>query len=277
MVGTRKITGGAVGLLAVGMALTGPALLGSLYRSAQEQVQQKVREYVDPDVLLREAVSKAESQLPKAIAAIKEAIRDTDQQEGILARTVEEQREGLRLIEQDLERLAAEVQSGAGCELRGNQLSAEQVRAEAVRLMEMKKRYEANMNSRGKLLEKLCRQKQDLQQQLARAEQAMVHLAHKTSQVQSQIALVKSAERIEQVEKNVGGRTLLATQSSLEQLDRQLQRQWQESRERARMRERLQSGDSYMEAVRERRLLEELGALYPVQGGKRDAEAEDRR
>jgi hypothetical protein len=102
------------------------------------------------------------------------------------------------------------------------------------------------IDTRTALVRKLREQKEQVEQELARATGVMQEFGTKAKQVQAKIALVKAGERIQALKTAISERIKAAAPTSLDDLDRDLDRRLQEHQERTRMDGEMNANDTYI-------------------------------
>jgi hypothetical protein len=249
---------------AVAAVVLGPWHFRNLVGTGRARLQEQAREFTDPAVELQTLVRNAEKQLPKEIVALRMALDDLGKELTTQATAISETTEGLRLIEADLERLAAAVHSGSACKLRGRHLDPTETAQEAARLMLKRSEYQGLIRRRTALVANLREQRGKFEEELAAAEAILLDFANGVKRVEGKLALVKAMERI-QTFKGITNSHRTSAPSTLNQLDRDLDRRLAETEERSKLRDGVSAPDTYAEAARQSRLLAELKEIYPAQ------------
>lgn len=259
---TLKAVGVAVAVAVLAVAVIGRTQLVSLFRTGRARIQAEAEKYVDPAEELDARVQTIAQTLPKKMAALKLAIRDSQKLLSIQANEIATLTQGLALLEKDLQVLGPAVLAGQGCEIRDRALTLEEAREEAARLLRKKSNYRQMIQARTALVEKVRQQQAQLQKQLSHGEAAMAELAARTQNLQSKVALVKSAEAMEAVTPAAGGRAFNVVPTALDALERRLDERIEESQQRKQLEEGLVA-DDHLDAVRQQNLLAELRKLNP--------------
>jgi len=263
---SRKVLMAVVGA-AVLVVLVGPALVLNVFRTSRAKIQQQTRGLglVDPQVELDSALREATGRLPEDLARLRMHLGEVQQELQSQARAQGEYRNGLRLMEADLKRLAAAVHANRGCELRGRKLDAPQAHAEAARLLERQKTYQGLIESRERLAGQLRDKRAALLRAVSDAETAMADVRARGGQLAAKIAVLKASQRIGAI-RDTTSSAPGAVLGSLAELDRDVERRLLVEEGKQAITGQADTPDPYLQAVRQSGVEEELKRLYPPVG-----------
>jgi len=265
---TTRLALAGLALVAAGAAVLGTRTLRDLWRSTQADIREQAAGLVRPDSQLQSVCEEVRRKLPAHLAATRAALKQCGDDLAEQGRRLREEEATARLIDRDLSLLAEAVQTGRGASIHGTVLTPEAAKAEAIRLLGVRKRHEATMASRRRLLETLKKQQCKLQEGLASAEAAAAEFADLARAAQSKVDLLRLAKRAEQVAGTMGiNQPLGQAPQGLAELNRRLDQRLQEVDERQRL-DNLASRDPYATEARNARDTEELRKLFPPKDGQ---------
>ncbi len=265
----KKLCIVVVSLVALGLAGTlvlGPTCFRNLVASGRWRIKEAANAHVPPEVAFESALRQTEETLPRQIANLRMAIKETEKQLEIQTRLQQEETSALAAVTDDLRMLSTAVIAGeVTCNLRGTALSKEAAASEAERLLEKRNQFTAQLETRETIVRGLVETRSKLEGTLKTAEEALVAYKADASRVQARIELVRAQERIEAIQSNLPGDALTGAASlanrQLDELDKRLETRLIEHEERQKLRQGPTS-DPHIQTVRKANVAEELRKLF---------------
>jgi len=254
---TAVIAAGASGLI-------GFKTIRNLVKATQSELRSGAAALVPARIEVQTALEEAREKIPRHLAVTRAALKscrgETTRHKQLLAGDLECK----KLLEKDLQTLAAALHAGESVELRGRSLSVDDVRAEAARLMGIRKRREASIRHRRLVLERLNDQCEKIAKRLAEAEAAASEFSEQAKSASEKLVLLEMAQRAEALSRSIGDDIPVpgGGTGSLAAINKQLDMKLDEMSQRERL-GKMVTDDTYQAEGRRVSVLEQLRNLYP--------------
>jgi chromosome segregation ATPase len=255
---------GTVGACVLGLAgaVFGTDHLRDLLSSGRQALKDETSRFVDDGVVLQREVATAQRELPKVVASLRMALKDSERELTQQGAAVLELRQGIELIDRDLRVLASAVRDGRGVVLRGHDLAADPAQRMAARLLRTRESYNARIAAREQLMARLKANRERIAARLDEAELELRTFNESARDVQAQLALVKAGERVAELQRHIGPASSFDP-SGLDRLSRRLDQRLIEQEEREKLRRGRVTEDPVIRRVRDQGVTAELNRLFP--------------
>jgi chromosome segregation ATPase len=249
-------------LLGVAGVLIGPTMLKNLILSGRRSVEKEAASFVDDEVVLQREIERAGRVLPGTIASLRTSMKDTDDEMADQSEAVSELETGLRLIDGDLRLLADAVRAGQGAVVRGHDLSPDEAKRMAAKLLRTRESYLRRVAARKELIARLKTNREEITAELQAAQAASRSYKNKVKDIESRIALVKAGERLSRLREHTRSAASLDP-GGLDRLSRRLDERLVELAESDKLRTGRLARDPILQRVRDKDVAEELSRLFP--------------